>query len=89
MDIIKKIKKNIQFGAFIHALPFKKLKKNENLKKIKNRFSCIHACIFKGINSTCKHLYMQSQNLLCIFLEFRTLYMHSQKFHSYMHFQKK
>jgi len=57
MHIIKKIKKrNIQFGASIHALPFKKLKKIENLKKIKNRFSCIRACIFKEINLPCEHL---------------------------------
>jgi len=31
------------------------------------------------------HLYMYSQSILCIFLAFCTMYMHSQKFHLYMH----
>jgi len=38
-----------------------------------------HAGIFKGTKSACKYLCMHSQNLLCIFLEFCTSYMHSQK----------
>ena len=46
----------------------------ENLKEKKIDF---HACIFQGIKSACEYL------------EFRTSYTHSQKFHLYMHSQKK
>jgi len=60
----------------------------ENLKE--NKKIDFHGGIFKETKSACKYLCMHSQNLLCIFLEFCTSYMHSKKKknHAYIHIQK-